>query len=167
MKDGTPMKAMMKPWIRADARAEPDPEGEGQDPLERHVRSDPEDAREPVGHPQRIAHGDEPDERPDRQVDVARDDNQDHAGRDDRDAGCLDGHRDHVGRLDERPAAEDVERDEDHDEGDEHAEQPEVDLRLCEQPADRGAIGRLGLGLTRNRCYIGDVRHGGPPRSGR
>ena len=56
---------------------------------------------------------------------------------------------------------------EDHDEGDEHAEQPEVDLRLREQAADRRPRGWLRLGLTWKRCYIGHVRHGGPPCSGR
>ena len=45
-------------------------------------------------------------------------------------------------------------------EGDEHAEQPEVDLRLREQTAHRGPSGRLGL--TRNRCRVRHVRHDGP-----
>ena len=48
----------------------------------------------------------------------------------------------------------------DEDEGDEHAEQPEVDLRLREKATYRGASGWLGLGLT-----MGPVLH--RPRSPR
>ena len=79
--------------------------------------ADPEDVRKPVGHQQRVGHGDDADERPDRQVDVARDDDQDHARGDDRDAARLHGHRDHVRRLDQLVAAGDVEDDQDHGRG--------------------------------------------------
>ena len=49
-------------------------------------------------------------------------------------------------------------------EGEEHAEQAEVDLRLREQSADRGPGGRLDL--TGYRCRVGHVRHDGPPGRG-
>ena len=72
---------------RADARRRGAiAEAEGDDPAEREVRADAEDVGQPVGHQQRVGHRDEADERPDRQVDVARHDDQDHAGGDDRDA---------------------------------------------------------------------------------
>ena len=51
---------------------------------------------QPVGHQQRIGHRDDADDGPDRQVDVARHDDEDHPGRDDRDTRRLDGQRDHV-----------------------------------------------------------------------
>ena len=55
----------------------------------------------------------------------------------------LDRHRDHVGRRDELAAADDVERDQDDDEGDEHPEQPEIDLRLRDQLTERRPRRRL------------------------
>ena len=110
------------------------------------------DRRQPVGHQQRVDHGDQADERPDRQVDVARHDDQHHAGRDDGDAGGLDGERDHVGRRDELAAAQDMEAEQDHDQGDQHAEQTEVDLRLGEEAADRRSGGRLGLSRVLVSC---------------
>jgi hypothetical protein len=38
-----------------------------------------------------------------------------------------------------------MEREEDHDQGDQHAEQTEVDLRLGQEAAHRRSSGRLGL----------------------
>ena len=127
----------MKPWSAPTAAPRPMPSARAMTQRNGKSAPMPEDRGQPVGHQQRVGHRDEPDERPDRQVDVARHDDQDHAGRDDRDAGGLDGQRDHVRRLDELAAAQDVEREQDHDERDEHAEQAEVDLRLGEQAADR------------------------------
>ena len=49
----------------------------------------------------------------------------------------------------------------DHRQGEHHAEQPEVDLRLGEQAADRRTRGRLDL--SGNGCRVGHVRHDGPP----
>ena len=145
---------------RPEAGSEADADGQGDEPAEGEVRADAEDVGHPVGHEQRVGHGDEADQRPDRQVDVARHDDEDHAGGDDRDAGRLDRQRDHVGRLEELAAAQDVEGEQDQPEGEEHAEQPEIDLRLREQTAQRGPSGRLSL--TRNRCRVGHVRHDGP-----
>jgi hypothetical protein len=78
MKEGTPMYAMMKPWSAPTAAPMPMPEREREQPLEGDVGAETEDAREPVGHPERVAHRDQPDERSDREVDVARHDHQDH-----------------------------------------------------------------------------------------
>ena len=145
---------------RPEAGSEDDAEGQGDEPAEGEVRADAQDVRHPVGHEQRVGHGDEADQRPDRQVDVPRHDDEDHAGGDDRHAGRLDRQRHHVGRLEELAAAQDVEREQDQAEGEEHAEQPEIDLRLRQQTAQRGPNGRLGL--TRNRCRVRHVRHDGP-----
>ena len=86
-----------------------------------------------------------PTMRADRQVDVARHDDQDHAGGHDRHARRLNREGDHVGRLKERPVGQDVEADQDGDQGDQHPEQAQVDLGGAEQPAQRGAAHRLRL----------------------
>ena len=105
---------------------------------------DAEDVGHPVGHQQGVGHRDDADQRPDRQVDVARHDDQDHPGRDDRDARGLDRERDHVGRLEELAAAQDVEREQDPAEGDEHAEEPES--RSPSGRAGRGSRSARGAG---------------------
>ena len=98
----------------------------------------PRTCGQPVGHQQRVGHRDEADQRADRQVDVARDDDQHHAGRDDRDARrpgrpCV---TMLVGWISLPPLRMwNVEQDD--DQRDEHAEQAEVDLRL--RRAGRGS----------------------------
>ena len=61
--------------------------------------------------------------------------------------------------CEELAPAQDVEREEDRRQRDQHPEQAEIDLRRRDQSADRGA--RRRLRLTRSR--VGHVRHGDPP----
>ncbi len=75
-----------------------------------------------------MAMADEDEDRPDRQVDVAGHDDQDHARRHDRDGRGLDGQVPQVPRRQEQPVGQGVEGQAHDDEGDDHAEQPAVDL---------------------------------------
>ena len=95
-----------------DEGTETEPQREGDDPLERAVQPE-SDRRQPLGLEQRIDHRHDADDGPDRQVDVPRHDDQDHAGRHDGRARCLDRERHHVRRPQERPAGHDVEAEED------------------------------------------------------
>ena len=64
---------------RSDGGTEADAEAERDDPPEREVGADAEDVGQPVGHQQGVDHRDDADQRPDREVDVARDDDEHHA----------------------------------------------------------------------------------------
>jgi hypothetical protein len=115
-----------------DPDAKSEAQGKGEDPHQRAVEGDAQ-VRQPVGHQQGVGHGQDADGRADRQVDVARDDDEHHPGRHDRHHRRLHGHRDDAGRLEDLAVRRDPEADQDRKQGDEHAEQAEIDLRRREQ----------------------------------
>ncbi len=120
---------------RAHERSQADAERQRDEPPEREVGAHPQDVGEPVGHQRGVRHGGEAHERADRQVDVARDDDEDHPGGQDGDARRLDGERDHVDGTEELAVGEQVEAQENEREGDEHAEQTQIDLGRADHPA--------------------------------
>ena len=103
----------------------------------------------------------------DRQVELAHDDEQHHAGRHDGDGGCLDEQGPEIARRQERAAeqadigpqhaAVDVEADPDHQQRRDHAEHARVEFGGAEEPR-HGAFRRQGGRLAR----IGYGRHGYP-----
>ena len=97
-------------------------------------------------------HRREAEHRADRQVDVARDDDEHHAGRHDGDRGGLDRQVPQVARRQEGAVAVDdraveVEADPDQQQRADHAEQPGVDLRLAQEACHRAFDRRV-----RARC---------------
>ena len=125
-----------------DGCPEGDPDGQRDDP-----RVPPVEAEiERVGDPLRLDHrhrvADERELRPDRQVDVARHDDQHHARRHDRDRGALDREVPEVARRQEVAARTDVEAEPDDRQSGDHAEQPEVDLGRRQKPTPSRRLGR-------------------------
>ena len=119
---------------RPDRQRRGEAEGQGDETSGRGSPADAEDVRQPVGHQQRVGHGDDADERPDREVDVARHDDEDHAGRDDATTGRLDRQRHHVRRLEELAAAQDLEGEQDQPRG----------RRACRTAGDRSPSAPAG-----------------------
>ena len=144
----------MKPWT-APMSAPSDAEGEGNDPHDGAAHlGEAQDVRQEVRHEHRVDHGGDADLRADRQIDVARHDDEHHARRNDGRAGDLHGQRDQVGRAEERAAGAEVEADQDDDERHEHAEEAHVDLggRERTRAMPSRALGAVGLG-------VGDPAH--------
>ncbi len=80
---------------------------------------------------------DEAENRADREVDVAGDDDQHHARRHDRDGGRLDREVPQVARRQEQAARQEVEADPDDRECDHHAEQARIDLGGLKEALER------------------------------
>ncbi len=114
-----------------------------------------------VGKPFRLeqphGHGREAHDRPDRQVDVPRHDDQDHAGGHDRDGRGLDGQVPQVARSQEQTVGEEVEGHPQDDQGGDHAQKSVVHLQAREgrlhgspgpasPPAGERRLHRAGLG---------------------
>src|SRR5207247_5397054 len=97
-----------------EQRSERDADDERDDPRVRLFESEPQALRDPdrLEHRHRVS--EEAKHRSDRQVDVARDDDQDHAGRHDPDRRALDREVPEIPRTEERSARQEVEGDPDH-----------------------------------------------------
>ena len=117
----------MKPWIRPRRPPRTRPNDHGDDPGPRLLEAEAERDRDPdrLHHGHRVA--DEAEDGADRQVDVARHDDQHHARGHDADRRALDGQVPEVARRDEAAVRDDVEADPDDAQGEQHAQQPRVD----------------------------------------
>jgi hypothetical protein len=117
-----------EPLQEPHAQAEDDSQDDGRDPDDRVPEAESEGLRQPrrLGHRHGVA--DEPEHRPDGEVDIARHDDQHHPGRHDRDRGALDGQVPQVPSGQERSAGGDVEADPDDRQRGEEADEPRVDV---------------------------------------
>src|SRR6478736_3908205 len=116
-----------------DCRAEGEPDREHDDP---GIRLAEQTRRQPLGLEHGHRHAGEGQDRSDRQVDVARHDDEDHPGRHDPDRGALDRQVPEVPRRQEQAAGHDIEADPDDDERADQTQQPRIDLE--------GAVERSG-----------------------
>jgi hypothetical protein len=82
-------------------------------------------------------HAGDAEDRADREVDVAGDDDEHHAGRHHRDRGGLDRQVPQVARRQEDAAGEQVEADPDRRQRRQHADEPQVELEMAEARAQR------------------------------
>ena len=96
-----------------------------------------EERQDAVGLDEGHREAEEAEQRADRQVDVARHDDQHHAGGHDGDRRALDRQVPQVAGGEEVAVGQDVEADPDGPEGDQHAEQPGVDLERATSTAGR------------------------------
>ena len=111
-------------------------------PADRHVET--EEGDHPVRLDERHRVAEEAQQRPDREVDVARHDDQDHARRHDGDRRALDREVPQVPGGQEVAPRPDVEGDPDDDQRDHHAEQPGVELRGGQRRPPRARRRRRG-----------------------
>ena len=99
----------MNPWPSADRGPRGEPEGQRDDPGVRLVEAEAERLGDPLGLDHGHEHAGEAEGRPDRQVDVARHDDEDHARRHDRDGRALDRQVPQVAGREEQARRDEVE----------------------------------------------------------
>ena len=153
----------------ADRRADRQGEDDGDDPDRRIV--EPEIDRQDADLGDANDCRDEAHDRSDREIDVAHDDDEHHAGRHDRDRRRLDAQIPQVARRQEHALAGlnqgvHVEPDPDQRQRADHAEHAGVDLGGSQQPSDRRLVGSRA-GRARRRRGHAPSRSSPPPPSGR
>ena len=145
---------MMTPWKAPMAVPTARPQSKRDDPGQRTVEA--EILRQELRLHHAHDHGDEAEHRADRQVDVARDDDQHHAGRHDGDPSGLDRKVPKVARCQEQAAGIDVEADPDDQQRADHAEQAGVDLGRAQEARDRPSV---GIARAARCCGLRHVGH--------
>ena len=116
-----------------DQRAQGDPDREGDDPDVRLIQTQTEVNGDPFRLDQAHDQGRHGEDRSDRQVDIARHDNEHHASRHDGHGRRLDGQVPQVAWGQEEAVGHDIEDDPDHGQGQHHPQQPTVDLEAREE----------------------------------
>ncbi len=131
---------------RADQRADDQPAGQRDDPDGRVIEAEHLRQKPCLQHTH--DHAGEAEDRADRKVDVAGDDDEHHAGRHDGDRGGLHRKVPQVARRQEKAACQDMEPEPDDQQGADHAEHAGVDLGGAEEAGNDIAF-RLSC---RSRC---------------
>ena len=146
----------MKPWTPPMSAPRSDADGERDEPVYQRSKPRSNVVGDPLGLDHRHRVAEEPEQRPDRQVDVAGHDDQHHARRHDGDRGALDRQVPQVAGGQEVAARQQVEADPDDDQGDDHAEQAQCRSRSTRRSERtlRRVAGRRPRGA------------GGPPSAG-
>ncbi len=139
---------------RADGSAQQQAGEQREDPRGRVVEA--QDLRQDFSLQHTHDHADETEDGADRQIDIAGDDDQHHAGCHDGDGRRLNGEVPQVARCQEQAARQNVEADPDDQQGTDHAKQARVDFGGAKEALHRVLACRSrAIG-----CGIGDVGHG-------